>query len=159
MKKVILAAVVLAILAGYLYLSNPGKVVINEKGKVEGVVNKARAFIQGSRFWHLQIVLIGEEYNRIQAPQKPSSADMQELYKKMREAERALDEKMKVLYSAGEEEALQLRIKADSLERSEKWKHIDDEAEYARMKRLEKLKKVIPVIEERLHIPKDTITK
>jgi hypothetical protein len=154
MKKAIIAVSVLLIFGGYFYLSKPDKIVINEKGKVAGLENKARMLLQGSRFWALQLRLANEEFNRIEVPQKPSSAEMQELYKKMREAERALDEKMKVLYSAEEEQALQLRLKADSLERSGKWKRIDDEAECFKMKELEKLKTIIPIIEKKLHIPK-----
>jgi hypothetical protein len=154
MKKAIIAVSVLLIFGGYFYLSKPDKIVINEKGKVAGLENKARMLLQGSRFWALQLRLANEEFNRIEVPQKPSSAEMQELYKNMREAERALDEKMKVLYSAEEEQALQLRLIADSLERSGKWKRIDDEAECFKMKELEKLKTIILIIEKKLHIPK-----
>jgi hypothetical protein len=154
MKKALLAIIVLLILCGYLYLSVPKKIVVNENGNAKGIVDKFRALLQGDKFWNMQLSMANEELGRINAPQKPSSAEMQVLYKKMREAERALDEKMKVLYSEDEEVALQLRIKADSLERSAKWKNIDDEAESQRMKELDRLKAIIPLIENRLHIPK-----
>lgn len=154
MKKVILAVFVVIVLGGYLYLSKPDNIVINEKGSIEGLVNKFRALIQGKRFWNYQLGLATEKFNMIQAPQKPSSAEMQQLYKIMRDAQKALDDKMKVLFTAEEEEAIQLRIKADSLERSGKWKLIDDKAEAIRMRELENLKIIIPIIEDKLHIPK-----
>jgi hypothetical protein len=150
MKRIIFIVVCLAILAGYLYFSGPDNVVIGERGNVEGLVNKTRALIQGRKFWKAQFVMANEEFEKINAPQKPSSAEMQELYREMRAAERALDDKMKVLYTPEESDALQLRIKADSLDRASKWKGIDDEAEKKRMKELDRLKLIIPLIQARL---------
>jgi hypothetical protein len=150
MRKLIVLLVALLILAGYLYFSGPDKVVISEKGRVEGIVNKMRALVQDKKFWNAQLIMATSELNKIQGPSKPSSAEMRQLYHEMREAERVLDEKMKVLYSDDEQEALQLRVKADSLERAGKWKTIDDEAEQLRMKELDRLKVIIPLIQGKL---------
>jgi hypothetical protein len=150
----IFIVIVILILGGYLFISNPDKVVVNEAGKVEGLMNKARALLQRDRFWYLQLRLATEELNKNLAPQLPSSSEMQDLYKKMREAQAALDEKMKPLYTPAEQEANLLRIKADSIERSGKWRAIDDAAEAARAKESEKIKIIIPVIEAKLHIVK-----
>lgn len=147
----ILVVIALLIFAGYTFISNPDKVVVNEEGQVEGLTNKARSLLQGERFWHLQLKLANDEFNKVQAPRLPSSAEMQELYRKLREDQAALDEKMKPLYSREEQEANRLRIKADSLERTGKWKVIDDAAEAERARESDKIKLIIPVIEAKLH--------
>jgi hypothetical protein len=150
MKRIITILIVLLIIFGYFYFSTTDTVVIGEKGNVEGLASKLRSLVQGKKFWKAQLEMANEEFSKINLPQKPSSAEMQELYKEMRTAERALDEKMKVLFTREEDEARQLRIKADSLERSAKWKVIDDNAEQERMKELEKLKVIIPLLEGKL---------
>ena len=150
----ILIVIALLILGGYLFVSNPDKIVVNEAGKVEGLINKARALLQRDRFWRLQLKMATEEYDKVTAPRLPSSAEMQELYKKLREDQAALDEKMKPLYTSEEQEANRLRIKADSLERTGKWKVIDDAAEAERAIESERVKIIIPFIEAKLHITK-----
>jgi hypothetical protein len=150
----ILIVIALLILAGYIFVSNPDKVVVNKEGKVEGLMNQARVMLQRDRFWHLQLKMATEEYDKVTAPRLPSSAEMQELYKKLREDQAALDEKMKPLYTPEEQEANRLRIKADSLERTGKWRVIDDAAEAERARESERIKIIIPFIESKLHIVK-----
>jgi hypothetical protein len=154
MYKATVVLLILFIFCGYIYFSNPDAVVINEKGKVEGLINKARAVLQRDKFWKLQLNLANELYNKSAAPQLPSSAEMQALYDKLREDEKLLDDKMKALYTPEEQMARQLRIKADSLERVGKWRTIDDAAEKVRVQEYEKLKIIIPFIEAKLHIVK-----
>ena len=153
-STVILVVIALLVFGTYAFISNPDKVVIDESGKVEGLMNKARAMLQRDRFWHLQLKMATEEYDKVTAPRLPSSAEMQELYKKVREDQAALDEKMKPLYTMEEQEANRLRIKADSLERAGKWRVIDDAAEAERAKESDRIKIIIPFIEAKLHIVK-----
>ena len=150
MYKATLAALIVVVLLGYLFFSGPDAVAVNEKGKAEGILNKSRALVQGRKFWRNQLALATEEFTKINTPALPSSADMQDLYHKYREAENALNEKMKVLYSPEEQMANTFRIKADSLDRADKWRVIDDAAEAARQKEIEKLKIVIPILEGKL---------
>ena len=150
----ILIVIALLVFGGYAFISNPDKVVIDESGNIEGIMNKARALIQRERFWHLQLKMATEEFDKVTAPRLPSSAEMQELYKKLREDQAALDEKMRPLYTQEEQEANRLRIKADSFERSGKWRVIDDAAEAERARESAKIKVIIPVIEAKLHIIK-----
>jgi hypothetical protein len=150
----ILIIIVILVTGAYIFISNPDKIVVNEAGKAEGIINKARALLQGDRFWHLQLKLANEEFEKVQAPRLPSSAEMQDLYKKVREAQAALDEKMKVLYTPEEQEANLLRIRADSLERAGKWRVIDDAAEAERAREADRLNIIIPIIESKLHIVK-----
>jgi len=154
MYKAVVIIIALLILCGYLFISKPDKVVVSEKGKVEGIINKGRSLLQGDRFWKYQFALASELYNKNNSPRLPSSAEMQTLYRKVREDQRLLDEKMKVLYTQDEQTARLLRMKADSLELVSKWKSIDDEAEAARMQEMQKFKIIIPLLENRLHIAK-----
>lgn len=39
----------------YLYFSSPGRVVVNRSGEIQGLTNKARASLQGKRFWRDQL--------------------------------------------------------------------------------------------------------
>jgi len=154
MYKAIAVLVVLLVLCGYIFISRPDSVVIDEKGSVVGILNKSRAMLQGERFWKYQLDLANELYNKNNTPQLPSSAEMQSLYRKVREDQLQLDEKMKVLFTQEEQLARSLRAKADSLELSAKWRSIDDAAEIARVSEMRKLKIIIPIIENKLHITK-----
>ena len=151
MYKITFILIVIIILGGYIYLSKPDTVVINEKGKVEGLVNKARAILQREKFWSFQLKMANEIYGKSQAPQLPSSAEMQALYRRFREDEKLLDDRMKPLYTPEEQMAKMLRIKADSIERAGKWRLIDDAAETLRINETSKLKIIIPIIESKLH--------
>ncbi len=153
MYKVTVFIIVIIILCGYIYFSEPDKVVISEKGNVEGIVNKGRAFLQGNKFWELQLKLANDMYNRSLVPQVPSSSEMQKLYHKLAEDEKALNEKMKPLYTAEEQMANLLRMKADSLERAGKWRIIDNAAIEENTKQTEKFRIIIPIIESKLKNP------
>lgn len=152
MYKAIIVIISLLILCGYLFISKPDTIVVNNKGEAEGIINKGRAIIQGNRFWKHQLKMATESFNKNNTPQLPSSAEMQSLYRKVRADQRLLDEKMKVLYTQEELLAKDLRIKADSLELSGKWRSIDDAAEAARMREMERAKAIIPILENKLHI-------
>lgn len=156
MLKTISSLIIIAVLVlgSYIYVSKPGRVVVNEQGHVEGLANKARSVMQGKRFWKLQLKMATSEYNKSIAPHLPSSAEMQGLYGRLRQDQAALDEKMKPLYTPEEQEANQLRIKADSLERAGKWRMIDTAAEAERSKDSEKFKMIIPQIEAKLRTEK-----
>jgi hypothetical protein len=154
MYKAVVLFIALLIFCAYLFISKPDTVVINENGKVEGVINKGRAIIQGDRFWRYQLKIATDLYNKNYTPQLPSSAEMQSLYRKVREDQRLLDEKMKVLYTHEEQLAKDLRMKADSIEVTGKWRSIDDAAETARVHEMERARIIIPVLENKLHIVK-----
>ena len=150
MYKAIAIIIVIMISCGYIYLSKPDKVVINEKGKCEGLINKARAFLQGDNFWKLQLKMAKEIYNKSLEPQLPYSSEMQELHHKLIEDEKALNEKMKGLYTTEEKMANLLRMKADSIERVGKWRLIDDAKVAEIAKEAERFKTLIPIIEAKI---------
>jgi hypothetical protein len=150
MYRAILGLIIIIILGTYLYFSRPDTVVINEKGRVEGLVNKARALVQQNKFWKLQLKMASGILSKDLEPHLPSSADMQELYRKMREAEKALDDKMQPLYTPEELQANKLRIQADSIDRASKWRKVDEADEAIRLKEIEKFKIIIPIIEGKI---------
>ena len=159
MYKTTVILIVLIIFCGYVYFSKPDSVVINEKCRCEGIVNKARAVLQGDKFWKLQLKMANDLYNKNLAPLLPSSSEMQELYHKLAEDEKILNEKMKALYTSEEQMANTLRMKADSIERAGKWHVIDDAAVAETAKETEKLKIIIPIIEGKLRYTKSEGTK
>jgi len=151
MYKISIVIIVILILVGYIYFSYPEKIVINEKGKVEGLLNKGRAVLQGDKFWELQLKIANDLYNKSLVFQVPSS-EMQKLYLKLAEDERVLNEKMKALYTPEEQLANSLRMKADSLDRASKWKIIDNDAIEESTREAEKFKIIIPIIESKLKV-------
>jgi hypothetical protein len=160
MYKIAVAIIVIIFfLCGYAYISKPDSIVINEKGKVEGLLNEVRALLQGDKFWERQLKLANDRYSKSLEPQVPSSSEMQKLYQKLAEDENALNEKMKPLYSREEQMANFYRMKADSLERAGKWRTIDEAAVEENTKESEKFRIIIPIIESKLKHTKQTAPK
>jgi len=159
MFKATVIIIAIIIFCGYIYFSKPDTVVVNEKGRCEGLVNKARALLQGDKFWKLQLKMANEIYSKSLAPHLPSSSELQELYHKLLEDEKALNEKMKGLYTPEEQMANFLRMKADSIERAGKWRLIDNAAVAETMKEADKYKILIPLIEVKIRSTKMQRTK
>ena len=152
MNRITILTVIIVLVLGFLYLTRPSKVVISESGKISGLVNKGRSALQGNKFWKDQLRKASEEYSKSLVPQPPSSGELRELFKKMREAETELNSRMSSLYSPEEQMANALRIKADSIERTAKWNALDNEGEKERVMATDKIRKIILAIETRLHI-------
>jgi len=151
MSKVFVVLSAVIVLSGYLYLSKPGSVVIDEKGKIEGLLNKARAMVQGDHFWELQLKMAKELYSISTEPRLPSSSEMKTLYSRLRKDENALNDKMKELYTPEERMAISYRIKADSIERAAKWRLADENDEALKLKDSETYKTIISIIEAKLN--------
>lgn len=150
MRKIILILTVLLIFGGYLYISRQNKLVISAKGKIEGLANKGRALVQRNIFWENQLKIATELYNKSAAPHPPSSSEMQALYRKYRQAEDSLNNKMKDLYTPEEWIAENYRIKADSVLRAAKWRKGDKETEAMRLKETGTYKAIVTAIEKKL---------
>ncbi len=150
MRKYVIALVILGLLAGYFYISKQDKLVVDGKGKIEGLGNKFRALVQQKGFWGNQLKLATDLYNKSNEPHPPSSADIQALYKKYREAEDALNQKMKPFYTPEEIKAEEYRIKADSIIRAAKWRQGDVETEAARMKETAAYKSIVDAIGKKI---------
>jgi hypothetical protein len=153
-RTISLLAIIICVLVGYVYFSKPNTIVINEQGRIEGIINKTRAVIQGEIFWKNQLDLANKKYNEMLSPHLPSSAKMQEMYRKLYNDEKALNDTMKVLYTPEEQIAKSLRIQADSIEIAGKWRILDEKNELAITNEINKYKIIIPIIEAKLHIKK-----
>jgi hypothetical protein len=156
MKKIrILLIILLLIYIGYIYFSEPRMLVVADTGKVEGTNNKARALIQGKKFWKHQLVIAASMYNESLVPHPPSSTELKELYQNLRTAQRKLDERMQSLYTFEERIAISLRTQADSLDRASKWRALDEADEKERLMETEKIRTIVQIIETRLKIDKE----
>ncbi|HVN58088.1 MAG TPA: hypothetical protein VMT63_07310 [Bacteroidales bacterium] len=154
MNRTTVIAVILIIILGFLYLTRPKEIVISETGKVAGLINKGRSALQGGKFWKDQLHKASEEYNKSLVPRPPSSAELKDMYQKMREDQKALDARMSTLYSDEEKLANALRTKADSIERVAKWNSLDLQGEKEKVMATERIRKIILAIESRLKIDK-----
>ena len=154
MKRLTILLVIILLFLGFFFITRPGKVVITETGKVTGMFNKARASLQGDKFWRDQLRKASAEYTKSLVPQPPSSSELRELYQKMRDDQKALDARMASLYSPGEQLANSMRVRADSIERVEKWNSLDLEGEKEKVIATDRITKIVLVIESRLHIDK-----
>lgn len=133
----------------YLYLSSPGEVVVDRHGEVVGLLNSARAQLQGSAFWRdllreakreLEWKRAAPERNaerqaRLDAFLEKSKQRMDEFYKRHPEARP----------SDATDRAEALRERADDIEQAE----IDEDLEKLRLKRLFELETIIHIIEAR----------
>ena len=61
-KKVFMVLMILFIVVlHYFYFSSPGRVVVNKNGEIYGLENKARAALQGKKFWRDQLQEVRQE--------------------------------------------------------------------------------------------------
>ncbi len=146
--------IILVAFLGFVYFSNPGELVVNETGKIEGTTNKLRALMQRKKFWKNQLSYASAIYNESILPHPPSSNELREIYRKMREVQKTLDTKMQSLYTPEEQMAILLRSQADSLERAGKWKQLDVAGEKERVMETDRISKIVLAIEARLQIDK-----
>lgn len=118
-----------SILIAYLYFSSPNRLVVDEKGNIDGITNSFRSVLQGDAFWisqlaeakrNLQELIdqprkdqeIKREVARIKAE---SDADMEKLYLEMPE----------LRPTQAEMEARALRDRADQIEDNETKKMLE----------------------------------
>ena len=92
MTKLKWTLAILIIFCGFFYFSNPEGIVINEKGRIEGVGNKLRALFQGRMFWDLQYTLATITLRKINEPGESFSSRMQGLDKNFKEMRDSIDE-------------------------------------------------------------------
>ena len=106
-----------------LWISPPDKVVVNETAEIKGVINKARAGLQGKGFWKDQLRTIKSELQwELSEPQREA-----EFEKNMEELYRELNKDMEEIYrknperspSSTERRAKFLRERADQIEQAE----------------------------------------
>jgi len=154
--KVIL--VVIIILVGYIYFTNPDGIVINEKNKVEGLFNKGRAIVQKSKFWNLQFERVNQKYKENIFPSESMASQMKEIDQNINNIDKELDTNTKEFYTSEEQTAQSLRREADRIEKQGTYREIDEIVESSRLEELEKCKILISIIESRLLNAKPSYT-
>jgi hypothetical protein len=128
----------LAVGVCYLAFSTSGKVAVNEAGSVVGITNRARAVLQGKRFWVAQLREIDEVRRKMAEPKM-----LVELDKRSDRIFRETEEKVERIYrenpqlrpTESEAKAAALQREASEVELAEFRRLVDD----ARSKRLQVL--------------------
>ena len=137
------------IVAVYLYLSSPGKVVVDEVGDVKDLINTARAALQGKNFWKDQFREVNSALQReLSEPQRRAELDS-EMNQMLREVDQSTEEMYRehpdLRPSPEERQAEILRERADQIEQAE----FDRFLEKIRLERIAELRKLLPVIQEK----------
>lgn len=143
--KIVLVGVILSV--AYLYLSSPGKVVVQDNGEVKGLVNKTREALQGKRFWKGQLFEVNKELAwKLGEPRREAEFD-QELRAMVREFEKEDEQFYRdfpdMRPSPVERHAEALRDRADALEQGE----LGHELEQWRLQRIAELRRIKRLVE------------
>lgn len=81
----------LTVAVHYLYFSSPGSVVVNRNGELHGLTNKARASLQGRRFWSDQLHEVAREIRWDDSGILRNAADGRTSWKRDRDADREME--------------------------------------------------------------------
>lgn len=60
-RRFLVLLTLLTVVVHYLYFTSPGWVVVNQDGEIHGMTNKARATLQGKKFWRDQLHEVNRE--------------------------------------------------------------------------------------------------
>lgn len=142
-------AAIAAVVAAYLFLSSPGKVVLTPSGEVEGLANHARDSLQGRRFWHDQSQAASKELQDLWAQPDRNAAVRRESDKFALEERQAMEDLYRkfpeMRPSPAERRVESLRDAADRVEQAE----LDRFLEEYRLKRIAELQALIPIAQQR----------
>lgn len=145
--KTILA--IAAAAAAYLFVSEPGTVVVSANGEISGLANNARETLQGSRFWRDQLKTANKELqDALDAPARDAALrrELSKLEQEIRQESEDMYRKYPDLRpSPTERKAESLRDAADRIEQAE----LDRLIEEHRLKRIARLQEIIPTIRAR----------
>lgn len=145
--KTILA--IAAAATAYLFLSEPGTVVVSANGEISGLANNARETLQGSRFWRDQLKTANKELqDALDAPARDAALrrELTKLEQEIRQESEDMYRKYPDLRpSPAEQKAESLRDAADRIEQAE----LDRLIEEHRLKRIARLQEIILTIRAR----------
>lgn len=149
LQKLKISGGLIALAFLYLYFSSPEKVVVDEQGNINGLINNARESIQGKAFWRNQLIKVSSELEwELGEPQRQAKFN-QKMNQMMREVNQSMEEMHKkypdTRPSAAERQADALRERADQIERRE----LDRYFEKLRIERVSELRKILPIVKAR----------
>ena len=142
------------LLVSYLYLSSPDRIVINDSGEIEGIINKARSTVQGKAFWEEQLHVAKSELEwelaeperlaELERQENQKSKDLQKLF------EEAYERFPEIRPSPTERLAEALRENADRIERASARKSLLSILEEIRSRRIAEIRRAIQIIEDKI---------
>jgi hypothetical protein len=134
----------------YLSFSSPGWVVVNKNGEIYGLTNKARAALQGKKFWRDQLHEVREEI-RLEEFGILRMAVNDRIQEKIGED---TDREMEIYYrrsplirsSQAERQAEALRGQFDQI----KWTEFHPFFDEIRQKRYQELRMIFPIVQSKV---------
>ena len=149
-KKVFLVLMLLLIVVlHYFYFSSPGRVVVNKNGEIYGLTNKARAALQGKKFWRDQLHEVRQEIEWEEFGILRKAANDRILGKidrdTIREIEKYYRRYPQIRSSKSERQAKAMGGQFDHI----KWIKFNPVFEEMRQKRFKELDMILPVVQSK----------
>jgi hypothetical protein len=150
-KKVFMVLMILFIVVlHYFYFSSPGRVVVNKNGEIYGLANKARAALQGKKFWRDQLQEVRQEIEWEEFGILRKAANDRILGKIGQDINREIEKYYRrypqIRSSKAERQADAMRGQYDHF----KWIKFNPIFEEMRQKRFEELGMILPVVQSKI---------
>lgn len=151
-RRLIFAVVVGVTAAVYLYESHPKDVVVTSNGRIQGPVNRVRAWIQGERFWSHQLAEAKIEMNRMIVSDAQQRAQMSELSQVEAQTAQLVQDFIarSTNLTAVQRNAATLRATADRIEQVDGMRSVDQYFQQVTRERLVELQRIIAFIQARV---------
>lgn len=150
-KKVFMVLMILFIVVlHYFYFSSPGRVVVNKNGEIYGLENKARAALQGKKFWRDQLQEVRQEIQWEEFGILRKAANDRILGKIGQDINREIEKYYRrypqIRSSKAERQADAMRGQYDHF----KWIKFNPIFEEMRQKRFKELGMILPVVQSKI---------
>jgi len=150
-KKVFMVLMILFIVVlHYFYFSSPGRVVVNKNGEIYGLENKARAALQGKKFWRDQLQEVRQEIEWEEFGILRKAANDRILGKIGQDINREIEKYYRrypqIRSSKAERQADAMRGQYDHF----KWIKFNPIFEEMRQKRFKELGMILPVVQSKI---------
>ena len=150
-KKVFMVLMILFIVVlHYFYFSSPGRVVVNKNGEIYGLENKARAALQGKKFWRDQLQEVRQEIEWEEFGILRKAANDRILGKIGQDINREIEKYYRrypqIRSSKAERQADAMRGQYDHF----KWIKFNPILEEMRQKRFKELGMILPVVQSKI---------
>jgi hypothetical protein len=149
MRSFLVLLTLLTVVVHYLYFSSPGWVVVSKNGEIHGLTNKARATLQGKRFWSNQLHEVNREIHWEDFGLLRNAANERTLEKPSRDANREM-EKVFRRYPQFRSSNAELHTEAMRGQVNQiKWIQFNSFLEEMRQKRFQELQNILPVVQSK----------